>query len=162
MGRSSSKRTAQSEPSFEPSRESCRPMPTLTWPYVHIAINHFPIILTIVGTAVLALAIVRGNRGTWLYALATLTLAGISVSLVFFTGDQAADVVRDTWYIVRDAVREHNDAAWWALVSLLAAGVASGYAWWWMLRRDTVGLPPKWLRAVVSVLAVWALAVVVR
>ena len=134
----------------------------MNWPYVHTLINHFPIILMVVGTAVLLLALIVRRRGVWLYALATLTLAGLSIYPVFFTGDQAADAVRTTWYIVRSMVEEHDAAAGYALVSVLLAGAASAYAWWRMLRRDVTGLPPVWLRTIVAVLAVWALSVVAR
>jgi hypothetical protein len=134
----------------------------MNWPYVHITINHLPIILTIVGSAVLALALLVRRRGLWLYALATLTLAGVAVYPVFFAGDQAGDAVRDTWYIVRSMVEEHEESADWALVAGLLMGAASAYAWWRMLRRDVAGLPPVWLRSVVAVLAAFALSVIVR
>jgi len=134
----------------------------MNWPYVHILINHFPIILMMLGTAVLILALIVRRRGVWLYALATLTLAGLSIYPVYFTGDQAADAVRTTWYVVRSMVEEHDAAAGFALASVLIAGAASAYAWWRMLRREVAALPPVWLRVVVAVLAVWALSVVAR
>jgi len=134
----------------------------MNWPYVHTLINHFPIILMVVGTAVLLLALVVRRRGLWLYALATLTLAGLSIYPAFFTGDEAADAVRTTWYIMRPMVEEHDAAAGYALVSVLLAGAVSAYAWWRMLRREITALPPVWLRTVVAVIAVWALSVVVR
>jgi hypothetical protein len=134
----------------------------VNWPYIHTLINHFPIILTVVGTAVLLLALVTGRRALWLYALATLTLAGLAVYPAFFTGDQAADAVRDTWYIVRDMVREHDGSAEWAMWTVLPMGAASAYAWWRMLRREVTGLPPAWLRAVVVVLALLGVSVIAR
>jgi hypothetical protein len=134
----------------------------MNWPYVHTLINHFPIILMVVGTAVLLLALIVRRRGLWLYALATLTLAGLSIYPVFFTGDEAADAVRTTWYIMRPMVEEHDAAAGYALVSVLLAGAVSAYAWWRMLRREITTLPPVWLRTVVAVIAIWALSVVVR
>jgi len=134
----------------------------MNWPYIHIMINHFPIILTVVGSAVLLLALIVRQRGLWLYALATLTLAGLSVYPVFFAGDRAADAVQHTWYIVRSAVEEHDGAAGWALVSLLLMGAASAYAWWRMLRRELASLPPVWLRVMVTILAAWGLSVVIR
>ena len=134
----------------------------MNWPYVHTLINHVPIILMVVGTAVLLLALIVRRRAIWLYALATLTLAGLSIYPVYFTGDQAADAVRTTWYIVRSMVEEHDAAAGFALASVLMAGAASAYAWWRMLRREVTGLPPVWLRVVVAVIAVWALSVVAR
>ena len=134
----------------------------VNWPYVHTLINHFPIILMVVGTGVLLVALIVRRRGLWLYALATLTLAGVSVYPAYFTGDQAADAVRNTWYIVRSMVEEHDAAAGFALASVLLAGAASGYTWWRMLRREVTTLPPVWLRTVVAVIAVWALSVVAR
>jgi uncharacterized membrane protein len=135
---------------------------TVNWPYVHLLINHFPIILTVVGTATLALAIVTNRRGVWLYALASLTLAGLAIYPVYFTGDQASDALRKTWYIVRSMVREHDESAGWALGAVLPMGAAAAYAWWRMLRREVTGLPPRWLRIVVAVLAVLGLAIVIR
>lgn len=134
----------------------------MNWPYVHTLINHFPIILMVVGTAVLLLALIVRRRGIWLYALATLTLAGLSVYPAYFTGDQAGDAVRNTWYIVRSMVEEHDAAAGFALASVLIAGAVSAYTWWRMLRREVTSLPPVWLRTVVAVIAVWALSVVAR
>lgn len=134
----------------------------MNWPYIHTLINHFPIILMVVGTGVLLLALIVRRRGLWLYALATLTLAGLSIYPVYFTGDEAADAVRQTWYIMRPMVEKHDDAAGFALASVLIIGVVSAYTWWRMLRREVTTLPPVWLRTVVAVLAVWALSVVAR
>jgi hypothetical protein len=59
-------------------------------------------------------------------------------------------------------VHEHEESADFALPAVLVMGAASAYAWWRMLRREVTGLPPVWLRVVVSLLAVFALSVVVR
>ena len=134
----------------------------MNWPYTHTLINHFPIVLTVVGSVVLLLALFVRRRGLWLYALATLTLAGLSVYPVFFTGDKASDVLRNTWYVVRAAVEEHDQSAGYALVCLLLLGAASAYAWWRMIRRDLMGLPPVWLRTVVAVLTSFGLSIVAR
>ena len=134
----------------------------MNWPYIHILINHGPIILSVLGTGVLLLALFVRRRGVWLYALATLTLAGLSIYPVYFTGDQAADAVRTTWYIMRPMVDEHDTAAGFALASMLIVGAASAYTWWRMLRREVTALPPVWLRTVVAILAVWGVSVVAR
>lgn len=42
------------------------------WPYVHLLVDHFSIILTCVGIA----AVARDRRAVWTYAAATLTLGG--------------------------------------------------------------------------------------
>ena len=134
----------------------------MNWPYIHIMINHFPIILTVVGSAVLVLALIVRQRALWLYALATLTLAGLAIYPVYFTGDQAGDAVEHTWYILQSAVHEHDLAAGFALAWTLLAGAASAYAWWRMVRREPTTLPPVWLRVVVALLAAFAVSTVIR
>jgi hypothetical protein len=134
----------------------------MDWPYIHTLVNHFPIILTVVGCAVLLLAFITKKRGVWLYAVSTLTLAGLSVYPADFTGDQASDALRGTWYVVRTMVAEHDESASYALVVLLLLGAASAIAWWYMLRRDTAGLPPQWLRITLAVLAILGISVVTR
>lgn len=134
----------------------------MNWPYLHILINHFPIILTVVGTAAVLLALVVKHRGVWLFALAMLTLAGLAIYPTFYTGDEAGHALRDTWYVVREMVKEHEESADFALPAVLVMGAASAYAWWRMLRREVTGLPPVWLRIVVALLAVFTLSVVAR
>lgn len=134
----------------------------MNWPLIHIQINHFPIILTIVGSAVLLLALIVRQRALWLYAVATLTLAALSVGPVYYTGDQAGDAVQNTWYVVDEVVDTHSDAALWALIWILLTGAASAYTWWRMVRREPTTLPPTWLRVAVAVLAAFGLSTVIR
>lgn len=125
----------------------------MDWPHLHLMINHFPVILTVVGTAVLVLAFLRPRRGIWLYAAATLTLSGLSAYPTFFTGDEAADVMRHKWYVVPAMIHAHDNAASITVWVLLVMGAMAAYAWWRMMRATTPTLPPKWLRIVVLVLA---------
>ena len=134
----------------------------MNWPYIHTLINHFPIVLSVVGTAAVLLAAITGRRGAWLFALATLTLAGLSVYPADMTGDQASHALRGVWYIVPAAVREHDQAATFGLLSLLITGVASAYAWWRLLTRDAATGLPRWLRIGVVVLALWSASVIAR
>ena len=143
-------------------RSSPQSQTSVNWPYIHTLVNHFPIILSVVGTAVLVLAFITGRRGVWLYAVATLTLAGLSVYPAFYSGDAAAHALRNTWYVVHAMVEEHDDAAGFALASLLIAGAINAYVWWRLVRRDVAALPPRWLRVVVLLVSLWAVSVVAR
>jgi uncharacterized membrane protein len=151
---------------------------------LHVLINHFPVILTIVGTAVALLALIVRKRGTWLYATATLFLAGLSVVPTFLSGDPAAEQLRDSWYVTREAIREHDASAGWTLWGLIIMGLIAAYAWWRAWRRDTVVVPaavhtdsgdvpatalvranaglPVWLRALVVASALFGCALVYR
>ena len=134
----------------------------MNWPYIHTLINHFPIILSVVGTAVLLLALITRRRGVWLYAVATLTMAGVSAYPAFYTGGAASHALRGTWYIVPAMVKEHDGAATFALLSLLITGIVSAVAWWRMLKGFTEVTPANWLKVVLVLLALWNVSVVVR
>ena len=124
--------------------------------YLHIIVNHVPIILSGVGTAAALLALVVQRRAVWLYALASLTIAGASAYPVMLTGHAAEHVMKKVWYVDKDAIDEHEDAADVATWALIAAGVVSGVVWWRLARaRDPFGtcIPPRWAQALVLVTA---------
>ena len=157
-------------------------MPTLG--DLHLIINHFPVILTVVGTAIAVLALITRKRGVWLYATATLFLAGLAAVPTFFTGEPAADALEDSWYVTRQAIHAHEEAADFAVWGLVVMGLIAAYAWWRAWRRETVlvagavhtergdvpaeamvranaGLP-GWLRALVVLSALVGCALVYR
>jgi uncharacterized membrane protein len=121
-------------------------MPTLTWPYVHLLINHFPVVLTVMGVVIALAALATGRRALWLYAMGTLTAAGLVIYPVHFTGDQADHALRDPWYIKRGVIDTHDDAAGIAMVIILVAGAFSAYGWWRALKRSDERIP-GWIRA---------------
>lgn len=125
----------------------------LDWPHIHIAINHFPIILAVVGTVSVLLGLVTGRRGFWLYGSASMTLAALTVLPTYFTGGPAERALDDPWYITRASIHAHESAALISTVLVVLAGIASAIAW-----RRTVRYPrelslPGWLRAAVIVTA---------
>lgn len=123
----------------------------MNWPYLHTLINHFPIILIVMAATAAVAALISGRRGIWLYALPTLTFAGLSVFPAFFTGDKASDVMRDKWYVQPETIHEHEEAAELALWVVLIAGAIGAYGWWRQARRDRDVLLPRWLRLIVVV-----------
>src|SRR6266516_3334300 len=93
-----------------------------SWPYIHLLINHFPVVLSVVGLCAAVLALALDRRGLWLYAMGTLTLAGLSVYPVRFTGNHADRALHDPWYIPRGAIDAHDDASLIAMICLLIVG----------------------------------------
>ena len=121
--------------------------------YLHLLVNHFPVILTIVGTGTVLLALFSGRRGLWIYGCATLTLAGLTAPLAFFTGRSAEHVAEDYWYVTRDAIHAHEESGELALWILLAMGAVCAYAWLRRVHAPDVVKLPAWLRAFVVLLA---------
>lgn len=118
--------------------------------YLHLLINHIPVILAPLGALAAILALVKRNRTVWLYAVATLTLAGAAVYPVKFTGERAEKVVeRAIPTVSKDAIHDHEEAGDTATWILLATGAISAWAWWRLARGGTT--LPTWLAAAVVI-----------
>jgi uncharacterized membrane protein YidH (DUF202 family) len=131
----------------------------MTWPYAHLLINHFPVVLSVSALAVAVLALLLGRRGLWLTAMGALTAAGISIYPVFLTGNQADHALNDPWYIHPGTIDAHDKFATIALWVILVAGVFAAYAWWRSLKQPA-DLIPGWMRAGVFVGALAAVIIV--
>lgn len=128
----------------------------LDWPHIHIAINHFPVILALTGTASALLGLLSGRRGLWLYGCASLTLGALCAIPTYFTGGPAEHALSRAWYIERSAVHAHESAALAATIALGIAGLASALAWRRLVRYPRERALPASLRAAVVVTALAA------
>src|SRR5207253_11304816 len=99
-----------------------------SWPYTHLLINHFPVVLSISALAVTVLALILGRRGLWLTAMGALTAAGAVVYPVFFTGGKADDALNDPWCIHPETIGKHDNFANITLWVLLVGGYFAPYA----------------------------------
>ena len=133
----------------------------MSWPYMHLLINHFPVVLSVAALSAAILALLLGRRGLWLTAMGALTAAGFFVYPVFFTGNKADHALNDPWYIHPGTIEAHDAAALWALWVILIAGAFAAYSWWSSLKRPAEVIP-TWMRAGVLVAALFAVAVVAR
>lgn len=120
------------------------------WAHVHILLNHFPVILAVVGALAIVLAMVRGQRGVWLYATVSLTLAAVTVIPTYFTGQPAEDALNRPWYVVRGAIHTHEDAAKIAALLVVLAGLVALFAWRRLVRYPREVRMPGSLRAALA------------
>ncbi len=125
----------------------------MDWVHAHLLINHFPIILAVMGAAAVVVALITHWRGVWLYGVASLTVMGLSAYPTFFTGDHADKELSDPWYIVKGAIDRHQEAAELAMWIMIVTGLVALYAWWRSVRREAEvrQSPPGWLRLLVLV-----------
>jgi uncharacterized membrane protein len=133
----------------------------LSWPYVHLLLNHFPVVLSVSALAVSVLALIVRRRGLWLTAMAALTVAGLFIYPVHFTGDKADHALNDPWYIRPAVLEAHDAAALWALWVILIVGAFAAYCWWRSLKRPA-DIIPAWMQWGVFVGALLAVATVAR
>ncbi len=133
----------------------------LSWPYLHLLINHFPVVLSVAALGVVILALFLNRRGLWLTAMGALTAAGVFVYPVHFSGDEADHALNDPWYIHPGTIEAHDKAAGWAMWVILIAGAFAAYSWWRSLKRPAEVIP-AWMRAGLLVGALAAVGTVAR
>ena len=71
----------------------------ISWPYAHLLINHFPVVLSVSALAVAILALILGQRALWQIAMGALTVAGLFIFPVHFSGDRVDQALKDPWFI---------------------------------------------------------------
>ena len=135
-------------------------------PYIHLLVNHFPIVLSVVGALAALLALFTRHRTTWTFALGALLLAALAIYPAFFTGGRAADDMKDVWFVGEGVILEHAAAAKWSLWVTLATGLVAVGAIFKERTTYTGGrtilASPTWLRALVAVMGVASAVVLGR
>ena len=117
-----------------------------SWPYAHLLINHFPVVLSVSALGVSIMALLINRRGLWLTAMGALTLAGLFVYPVHLTGIEADEALKNPWYVHSGAIESHEDAGTLAMYVILVVGVFAAYSWWRSLKSPVEGVP-GWMRA---------------
>lgn len=121
---------------------------------VHLAINHLPVVLSLLGAAAAAIAFVLRRRAVFLYAVSTLSLAGMSSCPALRTGHTAAELIEDRWYVDKAQIQRHHDTAENANLLMLGTGVLALVAWWLTLRAPREAKPGTLIMAAVLVAGV--------
>lgn len=129
---------------------------------LHLMINHFPVILSLLGLAASSAAFITRRRSVLLYALATLTLAGASSYPAFLTGDEAAEQIDKRWYVDRKQIHEHEESADFANVIMIVTGIVAAAAWWQTLRTVREAKPGMVLLSVLLVLSLGSATTMAR
>lgn len=119
-------------------------------------INHFPIILAVIGTAALLLATFRGQRASWLYGTISLSLAALTVIPTYFTGGPAEHALNRPWYVTRGVIHSHEEAAQISAILVIVAGLVAVIAWRRLVRYPREVRMPGALRIALLVTALAA------
>ncbi|MDQ2890998.1 MAG: hypothetical protein M3R65_10690 [Gemmatimonadota bacterium] len=122
----------------------------MSWPSLHALVNHFPIVLTVVGALAILLAAVHERRAIWVYGLATLTLAGATIYPASVTGERASAAVRKAWYIAPGAIHVHSAAADVTLWVVAVTGLLALISLVTLVRAPAAMSPAKGFRVLVS------------
>jgi len=118
--------------------------------HLHLLLNHFPVIGAIIGSLLLAVALLRRSGELAKMSLAFLALVGAASVVVFLTGEPAQEALEKLPGFSERLVDRHEDMA---LVATIVTGTIGALALAAMIlyRRRTV---PRWLSMFVLVCAV--------
>jgi uncharacterized membrane protein len=128
---------------------------------LHLVLNHFPVILSVIAFFASLVAVATKSRAAWLYAAASLTIAGLFSYPTYLTGHGAHEVLEDLWYVKPGSWQAHADAAAYANVVLLIGGAFAAFAWW-KLTRSKDAMIEKWVQVVLILACAMGAATVGR
>ena len=93
--------------------------------YVHLLLNHIPILGTAFGVLFLVYALVRNRTELKRIAQGIFVLAALAAVPVYLTGEPAEEVVEHQPGVFEDAIEQHEGAALYALIGVEALGLLS-------------------------------------
>lgn len=93
--------------------------------HIHLLLNHFPIIGTIIGTAILLFGIWNRNIPIQQISLTTISIMALLAIPVFLTGEPAEESVENLPGISENVIEAHEEAAEIAFWLMMVTGVVS-------------------------------------
>ncbi len=90
---------------------------------IHLALNHAPLFLSIIGGLLLILAIVRKNDVLTSISLYMLVAAALFTAPVFLTGEGTEELVEKAVGVNEMAIESHEDMAKISLIVIIVTGV---------------------------------------
>lgn len=114
----------------------------MNFAYVHLTLNHVPVLGVVFGLALLAAAVFRRNETLRRAGWVTLVAVALVALPVYFTGEGAEDIVEDEPGVSHDTIKEHEEIALVALIGMEVLGLLC-LAGLLLSRRG--GAPPSWM-----------------
>jgi uncharacterized membrane protein len=104
--------------------------------HLHLLLNHFPTVGTVIGIGLFLLSFARRNDDLTRASLAILVVIALTSVLVFFTGYAARETIQDRPDVSADLLEAHLNAALLALILMGITGVLS-WVGLWQFRRTS-------------------------
>jgi uncharacterized membrane protein len=125
----------------------------VTWLYLHLVLNHFPVILTLVGTTGCIIGAARKSREAWTYGVITLAIAAVCAIPSWITGYQAHYILENRLRVPEGVVEPHEltaEATMWIMIPM---GALAAFAWWRAREEPRRGPSPPWVPPAILIAA---------
>jgi uncharacterized membrane protein len=127
--------------------------------HLHLLLNHFPTIGTILGVGLLLLSFIRKNDHLRKVSFEVLFLIALATMPVYVSGSAAAEALKGQSGVSQPAIVAHNDAA---LGSFIMMEITGFFAWLALWRMRRIGRLTTGLTYTVLILSVLTVAAVSR
>jgi len=134
----------------------------MNYMHIHLAINHSPLYATIFAFFLLLIGMMIRNRSIATAGLILTIVAALCGIAADFTGNQAADIIKNGPPIAgvdTTLIKEHDEAAGFVVISTC---VTAGLAIVVLIVGRKRGQRPRWMEVVMLVLILWCISVVAR
>jgi uncharacterized membrane protein len=102
---------------------------------MHLALTHVPVILSITGLLMLIVSFIIRNTTLTKTSYFIIMIAGIAAIPVYLTGEETEEAIENLPGVSENIISRHEEVAKWAMISVVAAGVAALFAFFsfkWM------------------------------
>ncbi|HLE40337.1 MAG TPA: hypothetical protein VI956_02400 [Nitrospirota bacterium] len=123
----------------------------MNWPHMHLIINHFPVVGFLFGLLFVLYAMIRKSEELQKTSLGFLVLVAVITVPVYFTGDQAGDIMERLPDVSRSLVEQHEEAASVSLMGVLILGLIAAGGLFFFRRAATM---PRWFMVLTLILAI--------
>ncbi|MFB6232296.1 MAG: hypothetical protein ABEL04_14195 [Salinibacter sp.] len=97
----------------------------MTAAQLHLALNHIPVLGTLLGAVFLAYGLWRGQETVQNVSLGLLVFVGAVAVAVYLTGEPAEEIIEGAAGVSHDAIEAHETWAWYALIASVATGLGA-------------------------------------
>lgn len=104
--------------------------------HIHLLITHLPIFGSILGGLVLAHGLWTKSNQTKIASYNLFIIASIGAAIAYLTGEGAEETVENIQGVVEATIKQHEEFALFALLSLILLGVASIIGLFLTLRKS--------------------------
>jgi uncharacterized membrane protein len=123
--------------------------------HLHMVVNHFPIIGTILGAGILLAGILFKNNTVKNVAYVLFVVAAVFAAVSMATGEGAEEMVEDMPTVGHDIIHEHEEIAEKLALSLYVLGVVSLFGLYANIKKLSQAKIAAILTLVISVIAIY-------
>lgn len=97
----------------------------MTAAHLHLALNHIPVLGTLLAVLLLAYGLWRGHGSLQQTTLGLLVVVGAAAVAVYLTGEPAEEIVEGMAGVSHDAIEAHEQWGWYAALLSVVTGLVS-------------------------------------